>query len=460
MPPVRRHLAAVLGACLPCLAWAAGETPANSEFVEVIDVSPVWSGHPVGFALLTHKDRQHVAFYDAERRMTVASRRLGSGTWELIRLPERIGWDSHNYITMTFDHDDYIHLSGNMHGHPLVYFRSTKPNDSSTLARVPAMVGRDEDRCTYPQFLRGPDGELIFTYRIGGSGDGDQVFNTYDTSTRTWRRLLDAPLLSGGGEMNAYFTGPVRDPDGVFHLCWVWRDTPDCATNHDLSYARSRDLVHWQTSSGKPLRLPITLRTGEVVDPVPIHGGMINGNTRLGFDSRKRPVISYHKFDEQGFTQIYNARLEDGRWKIHQVSDWSYRWEFQGGGSIPFEIRLSAVAPVEGGLRQSFSNPKHGSGIWLLDEATLRPIRMLPKPPPMPAEVRKIELKVPGMSVQTQADTGRSPEPGTRYLLKWETLGRNRDRPRQGDPPPPSMLRLYEIHSPATGEQFSADPGR
>ncbi len=41
--------------------------------------------------------------------------------------------------------------------------------------------------------------------------------------------------------------GPVRGPDGLFHVVWVWRDTPDRATNHHLSYARSRDLQRWET---------------------------------------------------------------------------------------------------------------------------------------------------------------------------------------------------------------------
>lgn len=449
--PLRSAIVAFncFGAC--CLG-AEDKTPVGPTLERVLDIAPVWSGHPVGFALLTEANRQYVAFYDAERRMTVASRSLDSDTWQMVRLPETIGWDSHNYITLAIDAEGQIHLSGNMHCDPLVYFRSTEPHDIRTLKRIPTMVGRQEDRCTYPKFIHGPDQRLIFTYRIGGSGDGDQIFNVYEPGRRTWNRLLETPLFSGEGKMNAYFTGPVRDRKGVFHICWVWRDTPDCATNHDLSYARSRDLVHWETSSGRPLSLPITLRTAEVVDPVPTHGGMINGNTRIGFDSRDRVILSYHKFDRNGYTQIYNARREDDSWMIHQTSDWDYRWEFGGGGSIKFEIRLSAVAPVEGGLKQSFRHPKHGSGIWLLNESTLRPIRMLPEPPPLPKQIRRLESEAPGMAVRTQQDLGDSPHAGTKYMLKWETLGRNRDRPREGDPPAPSMLRLYKLRWASTKE--------
>ena len=53
---------------------------------KTIAVSPVWSGHPVGFDLLTHRDRQFIAFYDAERKMTVGQRRLEQDAFEFVRL--------------------------------------------------------------------------------------------------------------------------------------------------------------------------------------------------------------------------------------------------------------------------------------------------------------------------------------------------------------------------------------
>ena len=226
---------------------------------ESIDVAPVWSGHPVGFALLTHRDRQYIAYYDADRRMTVASRTLDSTVWNRQTLPETVGWDSHNYVTMAVDAQGHLHVSGNMHNVPIVYFRTTTPGDVTTLARVTSLVGREEKRCTYPAFFTGPKGEFIFTYRDGGSGNGNQIYNRYDADTEQWSRLLDKPLLDGEGERNAYVSRPTRGPDGFWHIVWVWRDTPDAATNHDVSYARSRDLVHWERSDGTPLSLPITV---------------------------------------------------------------------------------------------------------------------------------------------------------------------------------------------------------
>lgn len=428
------------------IAAAAAPGQDNEKIVQTIDVASVWAGHPVGFALLTHRTNQFVAFYDDQRRMTVGARTLDSTAWRFTRLSQTVGWDSHNYVTMAVDAAGHLHLSGNMHVRPLVYFRSDRPLDGESLVAVPAMIGNREKRCTYPKFLRGAKDELLFTYRDGSSGNGDQIFNVYDTSARTWKRLLDQPLTSGEGLMNAYFVGPVRGPDGLFHLCWVWRDTGDCASNHDLSYARSRDLVHWETSQGQPLKLPITLKTTEVVDPVPAGGGIINGNTLIGFDAQRRPILSYHKFDAAGKTQLYNARLENGRWQIHQTSDWSYRWEFSGGGSITFEIGFGAVQTnAAGQLTQSFRHVKHGSGLWVLDEKTLKPVGSSRPASPFTGLAVPPGSRAQGLQARSASDLGDSGEPGVRYVLRWETLPSNRDRPRSGPLPPPSQLRLFKL---------------
>ena len=442
MNAVRRTTVSIL---LVALGWAPllAEEPAS---VPVFDIAPVWSGHPVGFALLTRGQQQLVAFYDADRRMTIGARSLDENHWQLVRLPSELGWDSHNYVTMAVDSTGQIHVSGNMHCQPLVYFRTERPGDIFSFRQVPAMVGRNETQCTYPRFLRGPRDELIFTYRDGRSGSGDQYCNVYDAPTQTWRRLMESPLFSGGGKMNAYFVGPEQDKSGVFHICWVWRNTPDCATNHDLCYARSQDLARWEMSDGRPLSLPITLATAEVVDPVPPGGGMINGNTKLGFDTEGRPVIGYHKFDSQGKTQLYNARREDGGWRIYQTSDWDYRWEFQGGGTMRFEIGFGPVVTgPDGSLTQTWWHVKHGAGNWLLDPQTLQPAGKAPRRSGLTKNVSGFNSAWLGMRVQTAADQGRSDDPRVRYVLRWETLPSNRDRPQAAPLPPPTMLQLYEF---------------
>jgi hypothetical protein len=408
-------------------------------------VAKVWSGHPVGFSLLTRSNHQYVAYYDEHRQLTVASRQLSETTWVFTQLPERVGWDSHNYVTMAMDATGHLHLSGNIHASPLVYFRSQKPLDATSLERVGSMIGSEETRTTYPVFMDGPEGRLVFSYRSGASGNGNQFYNVYDAASQTWRRLLDRPLLDGVGQKSAYLHGPTAGPDGWLHLCWVWRETPACETSHQVCYARSRDWVHWETSAGKPLRLPITFQTGEVVDPVPINGGVINGNVKLGFDAQRRPIVSYHKFDTNGFTQVYNARLENGQWRLHQATDWKYRWEFKGGGSIDFEVQVGAVsAQPDGSLTQRLRHSQYGSQTIRLNPNTLAPLGKVSPKPSQPSGAGKVEPGFPGLRVQWRAGIGERGPKGGQYSLRWETLPPNRDQPRTTSLPPPSWLTVWE----------------
>ena len=65
-------------AMLGLLWWAqAAQAAAGPRILEVLEIERVWAGHRVGFCLLTHGDHQFAAYYDAERRMTVAGRKLG-----------------------------------------------------------------------------------------------------------------------------------------------------------------------------------------------------------------------------------------------------------------------------------------------------------------------------------------------------------------------------------------------
>ena len=427
-------------ALMGCAEKVSASDVAKNTILEKVPVAKVWPSTSVEFASEVVGDQQFICFYDADRVMTAAQRKLGSSEWTFQKLPSTLGWDSHNYVVLTLDDDGFIHISGNMHVVPLVYFRSTKPYDVTSLVSVHRMTGEKENLVTYPKFLRGAKGELIFNYRDGSSGKGDQIYNVYDLKTRSWTRLLDRPLTDGQGKMNAYFNGPTLGPDGYFHMTWIWRDTPDCSTNHDLCHARSKDLVHWETMDGTPIALPIRLNTpGVLVDPVKIKQGMLNGNGQIGFDSKKRIVLAYHKFDANGNTQLYNARWEGNEWKIYQASDWNYRWYFSGVGSIINDIHITPVKLIDGQLTQGFFHKTEGSKTWILDEETLKPIGTL-KQPPLPKEISKVRSTFPQMLVKTQRDHKDSS-----YMLRWEVLPRCRDAVRPKPWPEPVMLEVYKL---------------
>lgn len=409
------------------------------------ELADVWAGTSAQFDIYTTGQEQFVAFYAADRTLTVGQRQLGEDDWTFATLPEdrKVKWDAHNDLVLAVDDDGHVHLSGNMHVHPLKYFRTTEPRDVTTFERVAKMVGSEEEQVTYPQFLTGPNGELVYKYRDGYSGGGNWIYNVYVETNGSWERLLDEPLTYGGDAMNAYPHGPIRGPDGRFHLCWVWRDHGGAQTNHDISYARSPDLTRWETAAGSPLSLPITINSGDLVDPVPPYGGMINGNTKIGFDHDGRVIVSYHKFDSDGNTQIYNARYEDGRWVRYETSDWSYRWAFGGGGSIPFEITIGSVEREDGRLVQTYRHVEYGRGRWVLDEDTLTPTEWISPWHRYPESLRSVSGDHPDMQVNWAEDSGQPPT-GTHYALRWEALQPNRDRPRE-EAPSPTTLTLHEF---------------
>ena len=422
----------------------------------VIKIDKVWAGHPVGFSLLTEEDRQYIAYYNDERHMIVGQRYLHQDTFELHKIPPHpresweetstiLGWDSHNYLTLGLDNEGYIHLSGNMHVNGLTYFRSTEPGDISTLVQIKEMVGTEENRCTYPVFLNTVENELIFRYRDGGSGNGNDIYNKYDSDTRQWTRLVDTPLTDGQDSVNAYASRPSLREDGWYHMYWVWRDTPDCSTNHDLSYMKSPDMLHWYNAYGQPVDLPVTVdNKSVVVDPIPVQGGIINLAAKLCLDEDNQPIFAYHKYDATGNLQFYTARLMGEAWQIKQVTNWDYRWYFSGNGSINKEVFIGPFNRREDGFYElGYDHIKYGAGTLLLNQ-DLKVSGKVLKPQPFAATVA-VEGKFPGLKVRTAEDSGKATDEPLQYVLKWETLPRNRDKPRPKPWPEPSQLYLYEL---------------
>jgi hypothetical protein len=425
-------------------------SPVNPDVlagITSLDIAPVWSGHPVGFALLTRGDHQFAAFYDKDRRMTVGQRTLGQRRWSFTVLPSSVGWDTHNLIAMALDRDGYLHVAGNMHTTPLVYFRSARPYDAATLERVASMTSAPEDHVTYPLFSYTQDGALLFQYRSGRSGQGNTLTDIYDERTRQWQPLTPQPLFSGEGQHSAYPLKPVLGPDGWYHQVWVWRDTPMAETNHDLSYAKSRDLIHWETAGGASVALPLTFETpGLIVDPVQPKGGLINGTQSVGFDSEGRVVIAYIKYDDHGITQLYFARWQDGAWQRYQASAWNYRWDFHGGGSIEMQVRCGPLRWENGRLTLDIQHKIYGDATWVVDPATMQLSTRLPNAIAAASGVPAVHAEdsgSPDMLIEKFADdSGGRRTDHVRYRLNWQTLPENRDQPRPGPPPPPSMLKL------------------
>lgn len=418
----------------------AGYTFAQPKnVIEAIEISNVVSAFPVRYAMKTYKGCQYIGYYDSDHNMVIAKRKPDSKQWQKTIMPTKIGWDSHNYVTFAFDSEGYMHISGNMHAVPLIYFRSTKPESIDEFETIKSMTGIDELRTTYPSFMKNGKGELIFHYRSGGSGNGFEVYNIYDTETKKWSRLLDKPLIDGLGQRNAYMQGPTLGKDGYYHLIWVWRDTPDCSTNHTLSYARSKDLINWENIRGEKTVLPITFDKSEfVIDGTAPKGGLFNPGIKLSFDSKNRPLVGYHKYDNDGNNQLYVARFENDKWKTVKLTDWKYRWQFEGNGSMKTELTISNPTIVDKNtMAFGFYHSQYGTALVLFDQNTLEPKGTRDAPLQYPREYDNVWSDTPGMIVNKIFDG--------QYLLRWETLPSNRDKKPEGELPPPSKLMLYRF---------------
>jgi len=174
-------------------------------------------------------------------------------------------------------------------------------------------------------------------------------------------------------------------------------------------------------------------------------------------------VPSYHRIDETGASQIYNARFEGDQWMVVSSTNWDFVCgeSYYGTGALNIvgTVRMSAIAPAGNGeLTQLVWNRDVEEAIVILNEETLHPIRM---ESPQLAEWRQKlsvpesdfqiepipDLRRPGgpMLVELISDSDGSGLEGVSYYLRWEHGGANRDRPVPEPWPEPTMLRVYKV---------------
>lgn len=190
-------------------------------------------------SLVTYRDTQFIAFYDADSYMVLGKRHVDSTTWVLQQTDYQGNTqDAHNSISIMVDGDGYLHAAWDHHNNSLRYAKSLTPGSLNLTEKLP-MTGMKEERVTYPEFFKMPSGDLVFLYRDGASGDGNLILNTYDVASKTWLQPHDI-IIDGEGKRNAYWQAAV-DKRGTIHLSWTWRETSDVASNHDICYAKSED---------------------------------------------------------------------------------------------------------------------------------------------------------------------------------------------------------------------------
>ncbi|MBK5722725.1 BNR repeat-containing protein [Dysgonomonas sp. Marseille-P4677] len=284
---------------------------------KLVPVANGWSNNSVNVtvfrknSLVTHRDTQFIAYYDPDGFLTLGKRNIGTEKWEINKTQYKGNVsDAHNSISIMADGNGYLHVSWDHHGHPLRYAKSKTPYSLELTDKL-SMTGSHETNVTYPEFFKMPDGNLVFMYRDGQSGRGNLVLNSYNVQTQEWTQL-HKNLIDGQGKRNAYWQACV-DNKNVIHLSWVWRETPDVATNHDLCYARSEDGgMTWISSQGKKYTLPITSEKSEIACHIPQNSELIN-QTSMTTDSKGNPYIATYWRSQDTEIPQYHIVYNDGK---------------------------------------------------------------------------------------------------------------------------------------------------
>ncbi len=319
----------------------------NNSDVKLIPVDSGWANNSVNTAifrknsLVTYKDTQYIAFYNQQRYMVLGKRKSGGKKWQLKQTTYQGNiTDAHNSISLMVDGAGYLHVAWDHHNNPLRYCKSSKPGSLELTEKMP-MTGLLEQRVSYPEFYKLPNGNLLFFYRNGESGQGNLVINYYDIKTQKWSQL-HSNLIDGESKRNAYWQSCI-DSKGTIHLSWVWRETPDVASNHDLCYARSEDGGRtWERSNGEKYVLPITAATAEYACKISENSELIN-QTSMTADANGNAVIA--TYWREANTEVPQYHL------VYQINK---KWETLALNFRKTEFSLSGI----GSKRIPISRPQ------------------------------------------------------------------------------------------------------
>lgn len=316
----------------------------SSTKTHLSTVAKGWSSNSVNAtvfrknSVVSFNKYQYVAFYDSLSYVVLAKRKLGTDKWEVKQTPYKGNIkDAHNIISIMVDGDGFLHMAWDHHNNQLRYCKSIYP-ESLEMGLKENMIDIEiEGKVTYPEFYKFSNGDLLFAYRDGGSGNGNLVLNRYSVKTKEWSRL-HSNLIDGEGKRNAYWQMHLDKNDQI-HISWVWRETYDVSTNHDMCYAVSKDGgLTWENSKGEPYKLPINAASSEYIYKIPQKSNLIN-QTSMTVDELGNPYIAtYYKRAEDKCTQFFVIYHNSQGWQQSKVTNRTMDFSLSGGGSRSIPI--------------------------------------------------------------------------------------------------------------------------
>lgn len=346
-------------------AWAAAEATETGEVTKtgdtVVDSKAltIQGGFGQGInglafqqdAVVTHRKYQYVGYYDGDRRVCLARRKLPAGEWSVLGFADYdfTSNDAHNTISIGIcPQDGTIHLAFDHHGHPLHYRVSRKgaaryPQSTAWKTSLFEPVTSELEvgkpiKITYPRFWQTPDGGLQFCYRQGGSGKGDRMLVDYDAETGKWvdTRQIDSrqgPFQDAMGESRSrcsYPNGYDYGPKGRLHATWVWRESSQ-GSNHDLIYSYSEDRGKtWLNNQGEAFSEPPHVNSpGVTVVHIGRTHGLMNTHGQAVDSQGRVHVVMWHCTDQS--LKTANSRPGEHRWGPPEARRYHHYWRNANG---------------------------------------------------------------------------------------------------------------------------------
>lgn len=304
-----------------------------------------------GFNIASLGDYQVAAWYrpltdpNAPGAISIARRNLRTGAFDITNLDSFVAnniTDNHDVISLGISGEGLVHISWGMHSDPTTHYsRSDRsiadgPLSFNTIGDARTPRGETDD-VTYPEFVRLNGGNLLFQYRIGGSGNGDTHLNRWNVGPQGWNTRLQQPLIDGfvrnedTRSVNAYTNGLTVDSRNRLHQTWTFRENAGGAqANSHIYYAYSDDAgLTWNNADGVAYDGPITQANASLVVNIPQNSNHIN-QTGMAVDSNNRPLV-LGRWSENGGPATYRLayQVEAGQpWEVSDVA-------VSNGGSRP-----------------------------------------------------------------------------------------------------------------------------
>jgi len=278
--------------------------------------------------IVTFNNHVFYTYIDTNMDISVYAQYADGTTDNVMVIPNVTDDDHHVEPSIGVDENGFLHVMGNMHNTPPIYYRSSNPCDISAWTEY----GNDGpnggiplEQLTYQNFFNHPDGSLFMSGRSNVYVDwfpGRQagVILRYNAETRLWTVLgthqtkwpdtdlfyVDTKAVvwddsgSGTPPKNGYQGYKLRtrfDANGRLHMSWNVAKNPDhngtwgISANHThLLYAYSDDKgLTWHQADGSAVALPLGTTNVSPIYVSPTES--LYNNSLLGLTSDNRPIV-------------------------------------------------------------------------------------------------------------------------------------------------------------------------